>query len=97
VLIEPGVYDEEVKVTAAHSGIFIRGMNRNEVILDGQHKVVAGGSNGIEVYKASNVWIENLTARNFEREELNGPGGNEIWWNGGAESEKIGFSCTRCR
>jgi hypothetical protein len=90
VLIEPGVYDEEVKVTAAHSGIFIRGMNRNEVILDGQHKVVAGGSNGIEVYKASNVWIENLTARNFEREELNGPGGNEIWWNGGADSEKIG-------
>ncbi|HTU80462.1 MAG TPA: hypothetical protein VMF09_17065 [Solirubrobacteraceae bacterium] len=90
VLIEPGVYDEEVKVTKKHSGIFIRGMNRNEVILDGQHKVVPGGRNGIEVYKANNVWIENLTVRNFEREELNGPGGNEIWWNGGAESGKIG-------
>jgi len=26
VLIEPGVYDEEVKVTKPHAGIFIRGM-----------------------------------------------------------------------
>ena len=39
VLIEPGVYDEEVKVTSAQSGIWIRGMNRNTVIIDGQHKV----------------------------------------------------------
>ena len=38
VLIEPGVYDEEVKVTSAHSGIWISGMNRNTVIVDGQHK-----------------------------------------------------------
>src|ERR1700690_3639405 len=28
VLIEPGTYDEEVKVSAAHAGIWIRGMNR---------------------------------------------------------------------
>jgi hypothetical protein len=90
VLIEPGVYDEEVKVVSPHSNIFIRGMNRNEVILDGQNRVVAGGRNGIEVYKDNNVWVENLTVRNFEREELNGAGGNEIWWNGGAESGKIG-------
>jgi hypothetical protein len=90
VLIEPGVYDEEVKVTKPHSGIFIRGMNRNEVIVDGQNKVVPGGRNGIEIYKANNVWVENLTVRNFEREELNGPGGNEIWWNGGAETGKVG-------
>ncbi|MHB8240700.1 MAG: DUF1565 domain-containing protein [Solirubrobacteraceae bacterium] len=90
VLIEPGVYDEEVKVEKAQSGIFIRGMDRNTVILDGQHKPLPGGSNGIEVYKANNVWIENLTARNFDRAEPDGPNGNEIWWNGGAESEKIG-------
>ena len=38
VLIEPGVYDEEVKVGTAHSGICIRGMNRNTVILDGKHE-----------------------------------------------------------
>jgi hypothetical protein len=90
VLIEPGVYDEEVKVVKPHSNIFIRGTNRNEVIVDGQGLKVAGGRNGIEVYKANNVWIENLTVRNFERESLNGAGGNEIWWNGGAESGKVG-------
>ena len=88
VLIEPGVYKEEVKVT--HAGIWIRGMNRNTVILDGQNKPLPTGSNGIEVYKANNVWIENLTVRNFDRASANGPGGNEIWWNGGAGSGKIG-------
>ena len=62
VLIEPGIYREQVKVTSAHSGIWIRGMNRNTVILDGQNQP----GNGIEIYKASNVWVENLTARNFD-------------------------------
>ncbi len=40
------------------------------------------------VYKAANVSIENLTACNF----LGGArdAGNEIWWNGGANSGKIG-------
>ena len=88
VLIEPGVYAEEVKVTKPHSNIFIRGMDRNGVIVDGQSKSVPGGRNGIEVFKANKVWIENLTVRNFERENTEGAGGNEIWWNGGAESEK---------
>jgi hypothetical protein len=90
VLIEPGTYTEEVQVTKKHSGIYIRGMDRNTVILDGQNKPKPTGSNGIEVYKANNVWIENLTARNFDRAEPDGPGGNEIWWNGGADSNKIG-------
>jgi Right handed beta helix region len=90
VLIEPGIYDEEVKVTKPHNDIFIRGMNRNEVIVDGQSLKVAGGRNGIEIFEANNVWVENLTVRNFEREELNGSGGNEIWWNGGEETGKIG-------
>jgi hypothetical protein len=47
------------------------------------------GLNGIMVYKADHVTVENLTACNF----LNGPNGgngNEIWWNGGADSGKIG-------
>jgi hypothetical protein len=88
VLIEPGVYDEAVKVTSAQSGIWIRGMNRNTVIVDGQNKP----GNGIEVLKANNVWVENLTVRNFDE----GAGcpvescGNEIWWNGGAGSGKVG-------
>jgi hypothetical protein len=46
------------------------------------------GLNGVEIYKAANVSVENLTACNF----LAGSGtaGNEIWWNGGADSGQIG-------
>jgi hypothetical protein len=36
------------------------------------------------------VWIENLTVRNFDRATPEGANGNEIWWNGGADSGKIG-------
>ncbi|MFZ0039890.1 MAG: hypothetical protein WAK93_01165 [Solirubrobacteraceae bacterium] len=48
----------------------------------------ASGVNGLMVYKAANVSIENLTACNF----LGGSrdAGNEIWWNGGADSGKVG-------
>ena len=47
------------------------------------------GLNGIMVWKANNVTVQNLTTCNF----LGGPGGdsgNGIWWNGGADSGKIG-------
>jgi hypothetical protein len=46
------------------------------------------GLNGILIWKADNVSIQNLTACNF----LNGSGsaGNEIWWNGGDGSYHIG-------
>jgi hypothetical protein len=46
------------------------------------------GLNGIMVWKADNVWVQNLTACNF----LSGSGvaGNEVWWNGGDNSAKIG-------
>jgi hypothetical protein len=84
VLIEPGTYYEQVKVTSAQSGIWIRGMNRNTVILDGQNKP----GNGIEIYKTNNVWVENLTVRNFDTGCENC--GNEIWWNGGSGSGKVG-------
>ena len=83
VLIEPGIYKEEVKVTKAN--IHIRGMNRNSVILDGAG--LEGGVNGIEVLKSNNVWIENMTARNFE-EGKNG-GGNDFWWSGGNDPGKV--------
>ena len=89
VLIEPGIYKEEVR-DYKHPGIWIRGMDRNKVILDGENKPKPGGSNGIEVYKTNDVYIENLTVRNFDRETSNGPNGNEIWWNGGEGSNKIG-------
>jgi hypothetical protein len=49
------------------------------------------GLNGIEVWKAANVSVENVTACNF----LGGAGGdggtgNEIWWNGGINSSQLG-------
>ncbi len=87
--------------------VYIRGMNRNSVIVDGTKpgsakcsskksaqnfgpslKGATSGLNGIEVYKAAHVWVQNLTACNF----LGGTGeaGNEVWWNGGANSGKIG-------
>jgi hypothetical protein len=90
VLIEPGTYEEEVKVTPENKGIFIRGMNRNTVLIDGEHIHTPGGANGIEVQKTNDVWIENLTVANFERESLDGGGGNEIWWNGSSSEEKVG-------
>jgi hypothetical protein len=48
------------------------------------------GRNGIVAYKVSGVSIENLTVCNF----LGGSGenGNEIWWNGGDGSGKIGMA-----
>ena len=47
------------------------------------------GRDGIVVWKANNVSVENLTVCNF----LTGSGdaGNEIWWNGGDDSGKIGL------
>ena len=47
------------------------------------------GRNGIVVWKANGVSVDNLTACNF----LGGSGdsGNGIWWNGGADSAKIGL------
>ena len=49
----------------------------------------AVGRNGIVVWKASGVSVDNLTACNF----LGGSGdtGNGIWWNGGSDSGNIGL------
>ena len=54
----------------------------------GSAAAAPSGANGLMVYKARDVSIENLTACNF----LGGSrdAGNEIWWNGGANSGKIG-------
>jgi hypothetical protein len=50
----------------------------------------AAGRNGILVWKADNVSIDNLTVCNF----LNGAddAGNQIWWNGGADTGQIGLT-----
>jgi hypothetical protein len=90
--------------------VYLRGMNRNTVVVDGTKPGSAKcsskasaqnfgpqghggrvGLNGIMVWKAADVWVQNLTACNF----LGGSGGdggtgNEIWWNGGDGSAKVG-------
>jgi hypothetical protein len=89
-------------VLVATPRLRIRGMNRNRVIVDGTKsgppcsnsrgdqnfgpKVNGGpgGLNGIMIWEADNVWVQNLTACNFLGG--NGAAGNEIWWNGGANS-----------
>jgi hypothetical protein len=50
----------------------------------------AQGRNGIVVWKANSVSVENLTVCNF----LGGAGdsGNGVWWNGGDGSGKIGLT-----
>jgi hypothetical protein len=87
VLIDRGVYFGQVRIT--QPGLHVRGINRNGVILDGRHRV----GNGIEVHGADDVWIENLTVRNFDRRKRDDfANGNEIWWNGATHRGRIGIS-----
>jgi len=48
------------------------------------------GRNGIEVWKADDVSIQNLTVCNFLN--VNGNGGEQVWWNGGEGTGVIGLS-----
>ena len=67
IIVDKGVYAESVFVTTP--SITIRGVDRNEVILDGQFALGSG-----MVVAANAVAIENMTARNFT---LNG-----FYWTG---------------
>ena len=64
ILVSPGVYKEAdadgkpVGVTVETEGITIRGLDRNEVIIDGGFEA----ENGIKVF-SNNVAVENLTIR----------------------------------
>jgi hypothetical protein len=58
VLIEPGTYEEAVDVTTDE--LTIRGLDRNEVVLDGGFEL----ENGIRVL-ADGVAVENMTAQNY--------------------------------
>ena len=126
ILIAPGDYhvrmdhfsqrgsEHPAGILITTPGLHIRGMNRNDVVIDGTKpgsskcssapsaqdfgaghdaKGRPSGRNGIEVYKVNNVAISNLTACNF----LSGTqgSGNEIWWNGGDDSGKIGMGAWR--
>ena len=125
ILVGPGDYHETADesgrpinpgngqmggVYIAKSGITVRGMDRNSVVVDGTNPGsppcsskpsaqnygslgpdgVPVGRNGIVVWKANDVRVQNLTVCNF----LAGTGasGNEIWWNGGDGSGKIGLT-----
>jgi Right handed beta helix region len=59
VLVSPGVYNEAVNVTTPE--LTIRGLDRNEVVLDGEFEL----DNGIRVLGAGGVAVENMTARNY--------------------------------
>ncbi len=88
ILVAPGVYRESVVIRKPR--LHLRGLDRNTVVVDGAHVI---GRNGIVVQKANDVWIENLTVRNFDRATRDSDvGGNQIWWNGGDESGAIGLS-----
>ena len=68
ILVSPGVYNEAVQVETPN--IVIRGLDRNETILDGNFEL----DNGILVAGAGGVAIENLTARNYTK--------NGFFWTG---------------
>ena len=121
ILIGPGDYKEHSGrapkgrpdlasgVLITKPRIYLRGMNRNSVILDGTKpgatrcsskgsaqefgprgkKGKPNGLNGVLVWKANDVWVQNLTACNY----LSGSGttGNEIWWDGGDGTAKGGI------
>lgn len=68
VLIEPGVYRESVDVRIP--GVTLRGVDRNEVVIDGEFE----RANGIQVIFTDGVVVENLTTIN---NTLNG-----VFWSG---------------
>jgi hypothetical protein len=91
-------------VDISTSDLTLRGMDRNSTVVDGtlstaatpcsplsgdQNSLGGDGRNGILIWKAKNVSVDNLTVCNF----ISGTGnaGNEVWWNGGAGSGKIGL------
>jgi hypothetical protein len=63
ILIAPGTYHESVEVTTER--IVLRGTDRNQVILDGQHSL----DNGIAV-AANGVAVENLTITGYRQNGL---------------------------
>ena len=60
VLVSPGVYEESVKVDQEQ--IVIRGLDRNEVVIDGGDELI----NGFEI-SADSVAIENMTVKSFRQ------------------------------
>jgi hypothetical protein len=83
--------------------LHLRGMNRNSVIIDGTKPgsptcsnkktdqiFTDDGRDGVQVLKTDGTYVENLTVCNYLTGNHGGEG-NEIWWNGGDGSGKIGM------
>ncbi|MBI4933768.1 MAG: right-handed parallel beta-helix repeat-containing protein [Actinobacteria bacterium] len=68
ILVKPGTYQEAVQVTTDE--LTIRGLDRNEVILDGNFEL----DNGIRILGAKGVAVENMTAMNYTH--------NGFFWTG---------------
>jgi hypothetical protein len=106
-LIPPGAHGDDragAGVLITTPGLWLRGMDRNTVWVDGTKSGAPrcssaggdqnlgpadsagklGGRNGILVYKAPGVIIENLSVCNFMHGDLGG--GDQIWWDGGAST-----------
>jgi hypothetical protein len=98
-LTPAGSSDQPAGLLITTSGLRLRGMNRGSVVVDGttpgsprcssaaadQETGPGGhGLNGILVWKANDVWVQNLTACNYYSAAGN------IWWNGGDNSAKVG-------
>jgi hypothetical protein len=94
---------EPAGVLITTPGLHLRGMNRNTVIIDGTKPGTPTCSNkkndqiftdegrdGVQVLKVDGTYIDNLTACNYLTGNKGGEG-NEIWWNGGDGSGKIGM------
>src|SRR5258708_15819949 len=106
ILIWPGVYHEKATakqgVLITTPDLHLRGLDRNRVIVDGSNGSAGNpcpadkasqdftARSGIVVSKASGGSIENLTVCDYLA-ATGGGEGNEIWWNGGDGSGKIGM------
>lgn len=68
VLVAEGTYEEAVDVTCPD--ITIRGVDRNEVVLEGNFEL----ENGVRILETDGVVVENMTAQNYT--------GNGFFWTG---------------
>jgi hypothetical protein len=80
-VVVDGTHSHKGKACSSNPGV----QNLGVIGTDGKPQ----GRNGIVVFKANNTRIDNLTVCNF----LSGSSGqgNEIWWNGGDGSGRIGM------
>ena len=111
VLVGPGDYkengypgmEEAAGVLITTPGVHLRGMDRNQVVIDGtvngsprcsareaDQRIGKDGRNGVVALKSDGASIENLTVCNYLT-GTSGGAGNEIWFNGGDGSGKVGM------